>query len=140
MEVEKLKISENKKLGASFFESKRLFKFRNLYNEENDTTIVMIDLNRATVYEANEFQEHIENLIENGYTKLILDMESVYFVDSVFFGSLIRLLKQIDKANGYLKLIVDFNSKPKLLSISSFEGIFEIYPNLFEAINSLKVS
>ena len=61
-------------------------------------------------------------------------------MDSVFFGTLIKFLKQVTKLNGHIKLIIDHKSKPELLAISNFEGIFEIYQNLFDALNTNKPS
>lgn len=127
-------------LSDKYYESKKLYKFRSIYDENSENTIVMVDLDRATIYEAKEFYDYVNELIENDKTNLIVDMEKVYFIDSVFFGSLIKLLKKVEKKLGFLKLIVDHNSKPELLSISNFDQIFEIYPNLFEAINHSKAS
>ena len=127
-------------LSDKYYESKKLYKFRSIYDENSENTIVMVDLDRATIYEAKEFYDYVDELIENDKTNLIVDMEKVYFMDSVFFGSLIKLLKKVEKKLGFLKLIVDHNSKPELLSISNFDQIFEIYPNLFEAINHSKAS
>lgn len=125
-------------LSKEYYLSRRVCNYKTIYDSSSDNTIVMLELDRATVYEAAEFYENIHQLIESGKHKLIIDIESVYFMDSVFFGTLIKLLKQADKKMGYIKLIVDYNSKPELLSISNFQGIFDIYPNLFEAINESK--
>jgi anti-anti-sigma factor len=123
---------------SEFFLSKRVNKFKTIFDARSNNTIVMLDFDRGTVYEAAEFYEYVNNLIEKDNVRIIIDLENIYFIDSVFFGSLIKLLKQADKKFGYIKLIVDHKSKPELLSISNFEGIFEIYPNLFEAINHNK--
>ena len=127
-------------LSKKFYLSRKICKYKTIYDSSSDNTIVMLEIDRATVYEATEFYESINELLENGKHKLIIDIESVYFMDSVFFGTLIKLLKQADKKMGYIKLIVDHNSRPELLSISNFEGIFDIYPNLFEAINESRAS
>ena len=123
-----------------FFASQKLYKFRSIYNEKDEYTIVMTDIQRATVYEAKDFYEYVDTLLQEKKSKIIIDLENVYFMDSVFFGTLIKLLKQTAKMDGYVKLIVDYKSKPELLSISNFDGIFDIYPNLFEAVNNSKAS
>lgn len=127
-------------LSSKYYQSLKVNKYRSIYDGLTDNTIVMLEIDRATVYEAKEFYDSVNELIENNKIRIIIDMEKVYFLDSVFFGTLIKLLKQVDKKNGYIKLIVDYNSRPELLSISNFESIFEIYPNLFEAVNESKVS
>jgi anti-anti-sigma factor len=115
-------------------------KFGRLYDSGSNNTVIMLNMERATACESKDFYEYMSKLIEKNEIRIILDMESIYFMDSVFFGTLIKLLKQVTKIGGYIKLIVDYNSKPELLSISSFEKIFEVYPNLFEAVNTTKAS
>ena len=130
----------NKSFIAGNLNTSKFHKFSKMYDSGSDNTVVMLNMDRATVYEAKDFYEYMSKIIENNANKIILDMESIYFIDSVFFGTLIKLLKQVTKMDGYIKLIVDYNSKPELLSISSFERIFEVYPNLFEAVQTTKAS
>lgn len=122
------------------YESKKMTKLQSIYDASSDNTVIIVDYDRATVYEAKEFYDYVQELIDDGKRKIVVDLENVYFIDSVFFGTLIKVLKKVNKDNGYVKLIVDYKSKPELLSISNFDGIFEIYPNLFEVISSNKAS
>jgi len=121
-----------------FFSSQSIYKFRNIKDYKSQNTIVMVNVERATVYEAKDFAEYMDNLIDEGNVGLIVDMENVYFMDTIFFGTMVRLLKKVNKKNGYIKLIINYNNKPELLAIRTFREIFETYPNLFEAINSKK--
>ena len=125
---------------SKYFGSRKIYKFRSIYDASSANTIVMTEIERATCYEAKEFYGYVDNLLDENKVNIIIDLENVYFMDSVFFGTLIKLLKKADKMNGFIKLIVDYKSKPELLSISNFEGIFEIYQNLFEAVNKNKAS
>jgi anti-sigma B factor antagonist len=127
-------------LSKKFYQTNKVCKYKSMYDSFSDNTIVILEIDRATVYEAKEFYEGINELLENGNHRIIIDIESVYFMDSVFFGTLIKLLKQADKKLGYIKLIVDHASRPELLSISNFQGIFDIYPNMFEAVNESRAS
>lgn len=127
-------------LSKKFYQTNKVCKYKTMYDSSSDNTIVLLEIDRATVYEAKEFYEGILEFLENGKHRIIIDLESVYFMDSVFFGTLIKLLKEADKKLGYIKLILDYNNRPKLLSINNFEGIFKIYPNMFEAVNESKAS
>ena len=141
MENNILKIEkDNKSFIEGSLKTSKFQKFNKIYDSSSNNTVVMLNINRATVYEAKDFYEYLSKLIDNNASRIILDMESIYFIDSVFFGTLIKLLKRVTKMGGYIKLIVDYNSKPELLSISSFERIFEVYPNLFEAVQKTKAS
>lgn len=123
-------------LGADFFTSQQRNLFKSIFDIKSQNTIILVNLERATANESCELAEYVEKTIDEGKSQIIIDLENVYFMDSVFFGTLIKYLKKVSKINGYIKLIVDHKSKPELLSLSTFEGIFEIYPNLFEALNS----
>jgi len=127
-------------LSSNYNESKKTNKFTSLYDTNSQNTVVMLNIERATVYEAKEFLEYVNQIIEDGKNRIIIDLENVYFLDSVFFGTLIKLLKKTGKEDGYVKLIVDAQSKPELLSIGNFDGIFQIYSTLFEAVAGLKTS
>lgn len=121
-----------------YFTSQKSTKFKFLYDSKSRNTVILVNIERGTSYEAKEFYDYVSNLVKKGQNKLIIDLESVYFLDSVFFGTLIKLLKETTKANGYLSLILNFNNKPEILTINQFEGIFETYPNLFEALSHSK--
>lgn len=127
-------------LSSNYNEPKQTTKFTSLYDTSSQNTVVMLNVERATVYEAKEFLEYVNEIIEDGKNRIIVDLENVSFLDSVFFGTLIKLLKKTGKEGGYVKLIVDAQSKPELLSISNFDGIFQIYSTLFEAVAGLKAS
>ncbi len=123
-------------LGKDFFISNKRNNYRNIFDVKTQNAIIMVNNERATVNEVSDFSDYISKIIDEGKTKIIIDFENVYFMDSIFFGTLVKYLKIINKKSGYIKLIVDFKSKPQLLSLSTFEGIFEIYPNLFDALNT----
>lgn len=123
-------------LGKDFFISNKRNPYRSIYDTKTQNAIIMVNNERATVVEASDFSEYLSEIIDEGRSKIIIDFENVYFMDSIFFGTLVKFLKIVNKKNGYIKLIVDFKGQPQLLSLKAFEGIFEVYPNLFEALNS----
>lgn len=118
-----------------YFTSQKSTKFKFLYDSKSKNTVVLVNIERGTSYEAKEFYEFVTKLINKGQNKLIIDLEGIYFIDSVFFGTLVKLLKETNKANGSMSLIVNYKNRPEILTINQLEGIFNTYPNLFEALN-----
>ena len=59
-----------------FFASQKLYKFRSIYNENEGYTLVMTDIQRATVNEAKDFYDYIETLLQEKKSKIIIDMET----------------------------------------------------------------
>jgi len=80
-----------------FFSSQSIYKFRNIKDYKSQNPIDMVNVERATVYEAKDFAEYMDNLIDEGNVGLIVDMENVYFMDTIFFGTMVRLLKKVGK-------------------------------------------
>jgi anti-anti-sigma factor len=136
--VEVKRNNKNVVLGPHFFSSHSINKFRSILDTKSQNTIIMVNLDRATVYEAKDFSDFVESIIEKGNVKIILDLETVYFMDSVFFGTMVKLFKTVNKQNGYIKLIFNADKKPEFFTLKTFHGIFATYSNLFEALNSPK--
>lgn len=122
------------KLSDYYNEIKRMKLFNSIHDERSNTTIIMSEVNRATIDIVSEFKEFVIKKIDEKKYNFIIDLDNVYFIDSTFFGALVHILKRVNKENGYLKLVINFENKPQLLNINRLEEIFDIYPNLFEAL------
>ena len=102
----------------------------------DDIVIEKINIARATYREAEEFRKFIQEDIEKGWNKLIINMKPCEFMDSTFLGVLINSLKQIQRSNGNLKLASVHNDAKVLLDITRISEIFTIYPDTESAVQS----
>lgn len=78
---------------------------------------------------ANDFKEYLSSELE-GATKIILDCNTLEFIDSSGLSALVFFYKTGDKQGAQIKLI---NVTDKVLSILQMTGltkIFEIYSDL----------
>jgi anti-anti-sigma factor len=107
---------------------------------KEDIIIEKINLIRATYKEAEEFRIFVQNDIEAGWQKIIIDMQSCEFMDSSFLGVLINSMKQVEKQNGSLKLASVHDDAQAILDITRISDIFKIYSNKEEAINSFRLN
>ncbi|PID62409.1 MAG: hypothetical protein CR986_01885 [Ignavibacteriae bacterium] len=133
-----LKINETSQKGITLKnhynkrKNKKLFSC--IHDEKSNTTTIISEINRGTIEIAAEFKEFVKSLLDEKKHNLIIDLENVYFIDSTFYGTLVYILKRVTKANGYMKLVVDFESSPKLLEVNKLDTLFDIYPSLLDAL------
>src|ERR1017187_1154158 len=105
---------------------------------KEDIVIEKVNLKRATYKEAEEFRIFVQNDIEAGWQKIIIDMKTCEFMDSSFLGVLINSLKQLEKLNGTLKLASVHDDAQVILDITKIADLFNIYPDKEEAIKSFR--
>lgn len=103
-----------------------------------DIVIEKVNLKRATYKEAEEFRNFVQNDIEAGWLKIIIDMKSCEFMDSSFLGVLINSLKQLERSNGSLKLASVHDDAQTILDITRISDMFKIYPDKDDAIISFR--
>jgi len=103
-----------------------------------DIIIEKINIERATYREAEEFRKFIQQDIDKGSNKIIIDMKPCEFMDSTFLGVLVNSLKQIQRANGNLKLASIHDDAKVLLDITRISEIFTMYSDSEAAVESFK--
>ena len=91
-----------------------------------DNVIIRFNRSRATFREADEFYYILDDMIEKGFKKFIIDLYNVDFIDSTFLGSLIVKLKQVKKIEGQLSLANLSNSVYEVVHYTRFDKIFEV--------------
>lgn len=86
--------------------------------------------------DAQDFQDHIGNLLEQGKKNIIVNMGDVSFVDSSGIGNIVSAFSTVKAAGGQLKLAGLTDKIKGVLSITKLNSIFEQYPTVEEASKS----
>ncbi len=102
----------------------------------DDIVVEIINLDRATLREAEELKENINERISNGYKKVIIDLSSVEFLDSTFLGVIVNTLKKVAKMGGDLKLVGFKPVVRSMFELTRLFRVFESYGELQDAIRS----
>lgn len=103
---------------------------------ENKILIVKIEEKRATVEFSGTLKDDLLKKIEQGNSKVIIDLSQVEFVDSSFLGTLVTGLKRTAIKNGDLK-IVDLQEPVRtMFELTRLYKIFEIFDAVEDALNS----
>ena len=109
--------------------------FQNFVTETiNDIFILTIKLKRATIEEASELNKVLSNAIEDGWTKLLIEMDDVEYIDSTFLGALVINLKKVIEIKGKFGLIGFKASLHTFIQQMSLDRTFEIYESREEAL------
>jgi anti-anti-sigma factor len=103
--------------------------------DKGDVIIEVVNLEKATAEQAEEFKLILLKNID-GSIKLIVDLHQCVFVDSTFLSTLLIALKAAIKKGGNLKLASPQHDVAEVLEATGMNRVFDIYPNISDAISS----
>jgi anti-sigma B factor antagonist len=100
--------------------------------------VMVLDLRgRITLGEETEaLRGRVRQLVEAGYTRIILNLEEVNYIDSVGLSTLVASYTSARKQGGNLKLLHLTKRVHDLLQITRLSTVFEIYDSPEEAQRS----
>jgi anti-anti-sigma factor len=78
------------------------------------------------------------NLPGKGAIDVVLNMEAVTFVDSVFLEYLLDLQDRLGERLGQVKLIKPDDNVRKILEITRMSGNFEVFKDVGEAVKAIQ--
>jgi anti-sigma B factor antagonist len=89
--------------------------------------------------EAEEFKKLLNKDIDNGYSKIIVDLSKCSFIDSTFLSTIVTALKKVSKIGGNLMLVGVHSETQALLELTGTAKVFEIYPSKDKALKSFSI-
>lgn len=84
----------------------------------------------------NQFREAIEESVQGGFTRIILNLKGVEYIDSTGLGALVLCFTKAQKAGGLLKLVSLNRRDMELLVLTKLTTIFDVYNEEQDAVNS----
>lgn len=85
------------------------------------------------VYTASKLRAQVVDLIDEGCSRLVVDMEAVTFIDSTGLGVLVGALKRLRATSGELRLVATGDQVLRLIRITGLHRILGAYPSASEA-------
>lgn len=107
--------------------------------EERPTGGVMIlDLKgKLTIGDGDELlKDKINSLVQQGHTKLILNLADVPYIDSGGLGQVVRTYTTVKQHNGSLKLMNVTKRIEDLLAITKLLTVFDVFETEQDALQS----
>src|ERR671922_1576795 len=102
--------------------------------------VTVLDLKgKMTLGEGDELlKDKINSLIQQDRKKLVLNLESVPYIDSAGLGEIVRTYTTVSRQGGSLKLLSLTKRITDLLSITKLLTVFETYDNEADAVRSFQ--
>lgn len=114
--------------------------YSNLFEKDSsiseDFTIIKIKFERATLREASNFKNFMENAIIEDNRNLIIDLNECEFIDSSFFGVLVSGVKRLKTMNKKFKLVFNSENKLPIFSATGLDKVFNVFNSIEEAIKA----
>lgn len=85
---------------------------------------------------ADPLSNHIQKYIDEGEINFLVDLHAVTYISSTGIGSLIKCYRAVLKQKGHVKLLSPSQSVRNILAISKLDGVFEIFSDEKEALES----
>jgi anti-sigma B factor antagonist len=104
--------------------------------------VVVLDLKgKITLGEGDELlKDKINSLVNQGYTKLLLNLEGVPYIDSAGLGEIVRTYTTVSRQGGNLKLLNLTKRITDLLAITKLLTVFETFDSESDALKSFSAS
>ena len=101
--------------------------------EQGGRTIVEVG-GEIDVYTAPVLRERLNDLVGEGHHHLIVDMQTVDFLDSTGLGVLVGGLKRVRAHEGSLRLVCTQERILKIFRITGLTKVFPIHASVDEAL------
>jgi len=104
--------------------------------EKGSVVVIVVKEERLDAHNSSELKAQMLNLFEEGKTNLVVDLETVRFVDSSGLGSLVSGFKNASARNGNLKLCSLQPQVKSMFELTRLHRVFEIFTTKDEALAS----
>ena len=104
--------------------------------------VVVLDLKgKITLGEGDELlKDKINSLVNQGFNKLLLNLEGVPYIDSAGLGEIVRTYTTVSRQGGSLKLLNLTKRITDLLAITKLLTVFETFEVESDAVRSFSAS
>lgn len=106
---------------------------------DNDLSLIILNESRLDASVAPEFRKQMEQLIDDGHKKIILDISQLSFMDSSSLGALVGVLKYLGN-DGKMVLTGASGIVFDLFKLTRMDKIFTLVSDREAAKNSFVVA
>lgn len=103
-----------------------------------DVLIEKVNLQRATLVEANIMKKRLLDDIQLNNKNIIIDISKCDFIDSTFLGALVVSLKRTRETGGDIKMVMA-SSVAKTLNVTGVLRVFKNYSSVEDALKSFRL-
>ncbi len=104
------------------------------HTEKDNVMVVKLLEKRLDAHIAVSFKEKLAGFIEQGHTRILLDMAAVEFIDSSGLGAIVSVLKQAGTKNGELMICSLQDATLSMFKLTRMDKVFNIYAQESDAL------
>jgi anti-sigma B factor antagonist/stage II sporulation protein AA (anti-sigma F factor antagonist) len=104
----------------------------------NDVVVLAVNLSRAILNEAIPFRNLVEEEINTGHTKLVIDLSECDYIDSTFFGVIVKVSRMMIDIGCKLKVVKPAIVGEYIFIHTNTNKLFDKYNTREDAIKSFK--
>ena len=106
--------------------------------EDNRHGITIVDLvGRLTIGEGDvQLRQGIENVLADGSTKILINLEGIKMMDSSGLGELVAVRSRAARAGATVKLLHVEDKVHEVLEMTRLIGVFDPFDDEIDALNS----
>ena len=101
-----------------------------------DTHVIELG-GEVDLYTAPEFKERLLQLIEEGKTRVVVDLTKAPFIDPTTLGVLVGGVNRLRPSGGSLALVCSDPNILKIFEITGLDRVFPIHSSRDEALSAL---
>jgi len=101
-----------------------------------DVLTIGLELLRATVNEATELRDLLDEQIAKGHSKIVFDLSQCTHLDSTFVGVLVVTQKKLLEKGGELKIVNPLDPAKELFYLTGISKVFDTFEATEDAIKS----
>lgn len=105
---------------------------------ENYAVVFNVNLIRATLNEASEFKDYLEDTILDSDKDIIVNLSACEHLDSTFLGVLVSGYKRLKSQNRSLVIIEPVDQSSIFLTLNSIGKIFPLYTSVKVALEDIE--
>jgi anti-sigma B factor antagonist len=104
--------------------------------ETVDNYLVLHLEGELDTYNCGQLRSALVEQVEQGHSRIIVDMSAVEYIDSTGLGSLVGGLKRVSEHGGAMKIVCDNPQIVKVFEITGLDKVFAIYKTQEAALAS----
>ena len=107
-------------------------------NCRNEGDIIIFDLaGQMDIYNSGELQKLADAYMTRGFSKLIMNLEKVTYLDSSTISVFISCYQKLKKSGGKFLLACIQGAPKEIFEMAKLHDVFEVYADIPSAIRSL---
>ena len=103
-----------------------------------DVTVVRFSFNEITRDQREEIKKNLQELMDAGETKFIIDLAKVGFISSLVIATIIFFAKQVNENGGKIKISGLSGEAFSIFQLTQLDKVLELYETEHDALESYK--